>query len=253
MDTKQQPELTKKERKEQKRKEKEAERVRQIKARKMKKYVKRSLVVLAILAVGFGFWQLSQQSSISPTATADILQVQNDDYTKGNANASVVLVEYLDFECEACGAYYPLVKRLSAEYGEKVLFVSRYFPLPGHKNGMTSALAVEAAGKQGKYWEMHDILFENQRDWGERESSDSAIFEAYAEQVGLNMEQFKQDVNSKEVKNRVTRDRNEANRLGVNATPTFFLNGEKIQNPRGYEAFVALIEKELEGAGGQAE
>ena len=239
--------LTKKERKEIKRQNKKINQARQIRVKKIKKNITKSLTALVVIATIFGVWKLIHQSSVSPASNspADIIQVNSDDWTKGNASSTIILIEYLDFECEACGAYYPLVKRLSEEYKDDVLFVSRYFPLSGHKNGMASALAVEAAGKQGKYWEMHDILFEQQRNWGEQSSPNPVIFERYAEQLDLNIEQFKQDVNSKAVKDRVVKDRNFANQLGVNSTPTFFLNGEKIQNPRGYEAFKSLIDKAL--------
>lgn len=215
-------------------------------------------ISVGILLFGalFAFWKMSssdapQTSSSAPSTTAstvasmDVLTVQADDWVKGDKDAPVTLIEYLDFECEACGAYYPLVKRLSEEYGDRVAFISRYFPLPGHKNSMTAALAVEAAGKQEKYWEMYDLLFEEQEKWGNRTSPDRKIFERYAEQLGLDMERFKQDVDSKEVKDRVTRDRDAGNRLKVNATPTFFLNGKKIENQRGYEDFKSLLEKEL--------
>tara|TARA_B100000745_G_scaffold295539_1_gene239762 strand:+ start:266 stop:1006 length:741 start_codon:yes stop_codon:yes gene_type:complete len=240
-----QAQLTKKERIELKRQNKEAKRELQLRNKKAKKYLAVSFTALMAIVAIAGLWKLSQQAVTPSLTDSEILQVQEDDYKKGNTDAGVVLVEYLDFECEACGAYYPLVKRLSEEYKDDVLLVSRYFPLPNHRNGMTSALAVEAAGKQGKYWEMHDILFEQQKNWGEQSSPNPAIFERYAEQLDLNMEQFKQDVDSQAVKDRVVKDRNLANQLGVNATPTFFLNGEKIQNPRGYEAFKSLIDKAL--------
>ena len=179
----------------------------------------------------------TQRPMTSANANTDLLTVVADDYTKGLVGSPVTVIEYLDFECEACGAYFPLVKRLSQEYNDKILFVVRYFPLPGHKNSMTSALAVEAAGRQGKYWEMHDLVFEEQKKWGERAAADPTIFERYAEQLGLDMERFTQDVGSQEVKDRVLRDRDAGTQLGVNGTPSFFLNGNKIQNPQGYEAF----------------
>jgi protein-disulfide isomerase len=171
-----------------------------------------------------------------------LLEVVADDYIKGNKDATVTLVEYLDFECEACGAYYPLVKQLSEEFKNDVRFVNRYFPLPGHKNGMPAALAVEAAAKQGKYWEMHNLLFDNQKSWGEKQSPDPAIFEVYAQQVGLNMDQYKKDVKSKEVSERVNRDKTSGTQLGVNGTPSFFLNGEKIPNPKTIEDFKTFIQ-----------
>jgi protein-disulfide isomerase/predicted heme/steroid binding protein len=171
-----------------------------------------------------------------------LLEIASDDWIKGNKDANVVIVEYLDFECEACGAYYPLVKQLSEEFKNDVAFVNRYFPLPGHKNSLTSASAVEAAGKQGKYWEMHNILFENQKTWGEKQSPDPSIFEGYAQQIGLNMDQFKKDVVSQEVKDRVNRDKNSGTSLGVSGTPSFYLNGEKIPNPKGPDDFKSFIQ-----------
>jgi len=237
--------LSKKERKALKRQNKEDERVRQIRDRKIKKYFIISIVAIVIIVAFAGLWKLSQQLTAKFPSSAELLQAQSNDWTKGNPDSNVILIEYLDFECEACGAYYPLVKRLLEEYDDKVLFISRYFPLSGHKNGMTSALAVEAAGKQGKYWEMYNLLFEQQKNWGEKKSSDPTIFEQYAKQLNLDIEQLKKDVNSKEVKNRVIKDKNSGNRLGVSSTPTFFFNGKKIQNPRGYEAFKLLFDNAL--------
>ena len=175
-----------------------------------------------------------------------LLELASDDYIKGNKEAKVTIVEYLDFECEACGAYYPVVKSLMTEFGQDVRFVTRYFPLPGHKNSMTSASAVEAAAKQGKYWEMHDLLFTEQRSWGEKTSAEPKIFEEYAKKLGLNMEQYARDVNSKETKARIERDKNAGTRLGISGTPTFFVNGSKIPNPKGLEDFKTFIKAELQ-------
>ena len=209
------------------------------------------IIVATILVLIGGVWFVSRTSntpasSDGSTPVSDkqkkLLEIVSDDYIKGNKEASVTLVEYLDFECEACGAYYPLVKQLADEFKDDVRFVNRYFPLPGHKNGLPAALAVEAAARQGKYWEMHDILFDNQKTWGEKPAATPKIFEDYAKQIGLNMEQFKKDVDSKEVKDRVNRDSTSGNQLGVNGTPTFFLNGEKIPNPKSPEDFKTFIQ-----------
>lgn len=175
----------------------------------------------------------------------ELLLVRPDDRIKGNTEAKVTLIEYLDFECEACGAYYPLVKQLSEEFNTDLRVVARYFPLPGHKNGLPAALAVEAAGRQGKFWEMHDLLFEKQREWGEKQTTDSKIFEQYAEQIGLDLSTFRQDVNSQSVKDRVQRDVDSGIKLGNTGTPSFYLNNEKIQNPRSYEDFKTLIQAEI--------
>lgn len=232
--------LTKRERKELKRQERiDENRGRQLK-RVAKKWTKRLAIGIAIIGfIGGIFWYVASRPVVS---AEEILTVVADDWVKGNTNASVVLIEYLDFECEACGAYYPVTKRLAEEFGDKVKFVNRYFPLPGHKNSMTSALAAEAAGRQGKYWEMHNILFENQKEWGEKQSANPKIFEDYARQIGLDMDRYSKDIKLPELKERITRDRSAGQKLNIASTPTFFLNGEKINNPRGYQDFKALLQ-----------
>lgn len=207
-----------------------------------KKWITRIVVSALIISLWGLLWYGVSAPSV---ATQDILVLQSDDWVKGNQKASVVLIEYLDFECESCGACYPVVQRLSEEFGSDVAFVSRYFPLPGHKNSMTSARAVEAAGKQGKYWEMYDILFKNQGQWGERSSANPEIFEQFAERIGLDLVRFKNDVDSDEVKNRIERDKDAGDKLDIRWTPSFFLNGEYIKNPRGYEEFKALLQDEI--------
>lgn len=203
------------------------------------------MIVIAAVVIGGIAWLITSGSDQKQISTKETLAVVGDDHVKGAENASVTLIEYLDYECEVCGAYYPVVKRISEEYKDDVKFVVRYFPLPGHKNSMTSALAVEAAGKQGKYWEMHDIVFENQKDWGEQRFADSKIFENYARQIGLDMDRYSQDIRSQELRDRVERDRRAGQRLGITGTPTFFLNGEKIETPRGYENFKTLIQSTI--------
>ncbi|KND49251.1 MAG: Periplasmic thiol:disulfide interchange protein DsbA [Parcubacteria bacterium C7867-008] len=169
-----------------------------------------------------------------------------DDHKKGAENSQVILIEYLDFECEACGAYYPLVKKMEAEFGDRITFVARYFPLQGHRNGVPAAHAVEAASRQGKFWEMHDILYERQKDWGEKQVATPEVFEAYAQELGLDMDKFKADVGSPDVAARVKRDMDEGIQLGVKSTPTFFLNGNKLANPQSEEAFRSILQNALQ-------
>ena len=235
--------LTKRERKELRRQEKAKEEQARQRSKVIKKWTKRLSIILIITgSIGGIFWYGSSRPTIP---TGELLTVAADDWIKGNKDATVTIVEYLDFECEACGAFYPVVKRLSEEFGNEVRFVNRYFPLPGHKNSMTSALAAEAAGRQGKYWEMHNIVFENQRDWGEKQAPDPKIFENYARQIGLDIDKYSKDIASPELKDRIERDRRSGQRLGLTGTPTFFLNGDKIENPRGYEDFKALIQSAI--------
>lgn len=204
-------------------------------------------IVIAAVLLLFGFTALRPQPV--PSEPSPLLTLVADDYKKGAENGKVVLVEYLDFECEACGAFYPVVKQMEEEFGDKVTFVARYFPLQGHKNGLPAALAAEAAGRQGKFWEMHDLLFERQKVWGEKQVPTPEVFEGYAQELGLNMEQFKADVASASVKERVDRNLNQAIELKLQGTPSFFLQGKKIANPQSPEAFRALIQAELDRTG----
>ena len=174
---------------------------------------------------------------------ASVLEVKENDWVSGVSTAKVTLVEYLDFECEACGAYYPIVTQLKEEYKDDMRVVIRYFPLPGHKNSRTAAHAVEAAGKQGKFWEMYSILFTKQSEWGEQQVANQDQFEKYAIEAGVNIDQWRTDVKSDEVKKRVEDSYKEAMSLNLQGTPSFFLNGKKVESPKGYESFKLLIEK----------
>lgn len=205
--------------------------------------------IVLFLGGAYAAARLSQSRSTSQGDTSpdrqQLLAVANDDHIKGNPAARVVLVEYLDFECGVCGTYHPLIKDLLEEFGEEIIVVNRYFPLVGHRNAMNAALAVEAAGRQGKYFEMHDLLFEKQADWIGQQFSNRDLFDQYALELGLEMEQYKRDLDSPEVRERVQRDLESGQALGVNSTPTFFLNGERIPNPRSLEDFRTLIKAAL--------
>jgi len=167
--------------------------------------------------------------------------MQIEDHVKGNIDASIELVEYSDLQCPACGAYYPIVKQIMDEYGDDVKFVYKHFPLKRiHANAELAALATEAAGIQGRFWEMHDMIFENQKSWSEVRAK--GIFIGYAEKIGLDSEQFKKDLSSKELRKKVQDDFDDGVALGVNSTPSFFLNGEKLNNIRSYEEFKDVIE-----------
>lgn len=204
-------------------------------------------VVLAVaLFGGLMWWAVSMNSKEAFAVDPALLAVVADDYSIGSSTASATLVEYLDFECEACGAYFPLVKQLEKDFPNDLRVVRRYFPLPGHRNGLTAALAVEAAARQGKYEEMHDLLFTEQKNWGEKQAPTPEVFEGYAEQLGLDVAKFKEDVSSQSVKDRVQRDVDSGRALGNSGTPTFFLNGQKIQNPQGYEPFKALVQSVID-------
>jgi protein-disulfide isomerase len=214
--------------------------------RQLRSKIKRIFwVLVGVVIVGGLIWFSISESEKMEKATHNLTTVLSDDYTRGAENAPVTLMEYLDFECEACSAYSPLIKQLEQGFPDTLRVVSRYFPLPGHKNGLPAALAVEAAARQDKYNEMHDLLLIEQVSWGEKQITNPAMFEDYAQQLGLDMEQFRKDANSQEALDRVQRDVNSGTELGITGTPTFFLNGKKIKNPQSYEAFQKLITDEL--------
>ncbi len=175
--------------------------------------------------------------------------VTSADHVIGSASAPVTLIEYSDFQCPACGMYYPLVERLLNEASTSVRLVYRHFPLPQHFNAPLAAYASESADRQGKFWEMYRLLFTNQKDWSDLSNIDAhVVFEKYAKSLNLDVSKFKADIDSDDVKARVMRDAQEGTTLGINSTPTFFVNGKSIVNPQDYESFKKLIEASPKGS-----
>lgn len=222
---------------------KEEERKVADKSQKRKQNTKFIKWFLILVLLGGSVWGLTKLSGGPSDDQGAILAdaVSASDWTKGNKESKVLLVEYSDLQCPACRAYYPMVKQLINENGKDFQFAYRHFPLGQHKNAKKAAYAMEAAGRQGKLWEMHDMIFDGQDAWAQAGDAEN-IFAKYAESLGLNMEKFNQDRNSKEVKDKVEKDYNSGVRSRVNSTPTFFLNGKKIQ-PRSYDEFVNLIKQ----------
>lgn len=159
-----------------------------------------------------------------------------------SASSSVTIVEYSDFQCPACRAYYPLVEQVLASTTVPIRFIYRHFPLPQHQNAPLAAQASEAAALQGRFWEMHDILFQEHPAWVDL-GDPHAAFEGFAERIGLNMDKFRKDIDSDAVKSLVEKSRAEAQSIKLFQTPSFFVNGKLIENPQGYEKFKALIEE----------
>jgi protein-disulfide isomerase len=194
------------------------------------------IAIWAILAVlvsaGVIWYAVFNANKPAPAASvpaADAQLVREDSHRITNPETEKAqLVEFLDFECESCRAAEPLVQELKAEYGDRITFVHRYFPLPGHANSGTAALAVEAAAEQGKYEDMAARLFETQPQWGDKQDSQAALFRTFAEELGLDMDKFDAAVAAEENKERIRKDITDGKALGVTGTPTFFLNGEKL-------------------------
>lgn len=170
--------------------------------------------------------------------------VNTEDWSKGNPEAKVTLIEYSDFQCPACATYYPLVKKISEDMPDEVLVIYRHYPLTSiHPQADLAAQAAEAAGVQGKFWEMHDKLFDNQDAWVGRSDAED-IFIAYAGDLGLDTEKFKIDIASDAVKDAIRDDKRSGNQALVEGTPTLFLNGNKINNPRSYDKLRQAIRDE---------
>ncbi|WPB81438.1 thioredoxin domain-containing protein [Archangium violaceum] len=158
---------------------------------------------------------------------------------RGPKNAPVTIVAYSDFECPFCSRVLPALKQIEDEYKGKVRVAFKNQPLPFHANAKPAAAAALAANEQGKFWEYHDKLFANQR------ALDRASLEKYAQELGLNMNQFKAALDSGKYDAQVTTDMNEATRVGVNGTPTFFINGRSVVGAQPFEAFKRVIDEEL--------
>lgn len=169
----------------------------------------------------------------------------SEEWVLGNPNASVRFVEYSDFQCPACYAYQPLLKQVIAEYGDRVAFIFRHYPLSQiHQNADFAARVAEAAGLQGKFWEMHDVLFDQQKTWDVM-LSPRETFETYARNLGLDMERFSKDVDSVAVRREVANDYQRGARIGTKGTPTFVINGVKMQNPDSIDGFRAVLNRAL--------
>lgn len=168
------------------------------------------------------------------------LLVKEDSYRFGSPSATVTLVEFGDLQCPACGAYHLVVKQLMDTYKESLSLVFRHFPLNIHPNAVPASMAVESAGKQGKFWEMYNKIYESQKEWS-AEKNTVNVFAGYAQELGLNVDQFKKDLEDGALRKKIDRDVADGMSLGVNSTPTFYLNNEKIQNPASLEDFETLI------------
>jgi protein-disulfide isomerase len=165
----------------------------------------------------------------SSLATAANEGVEVREHIKGNPDAVVTLTKYSDFQCPACGQFVPVIDTLLAELGDQVRFEYKHYPLMQiHPNAEPAARAAEAAGQQGKFFEYHDMLFENQREWSSA-AIPGAFFAKYAKELGLNMDQFTRHQRSSILQQNIRSQVSEARELGITGTPTFYLNGERMQ------------------------
>ena len=179
---------------------------------------------------------------VPAAAENGILAPREDDWSKGNPNANVIVVKYSDFQCPACRFYASMDDQLSKELPDDVLFIFRHFPLRNFQFSRLAATYAEAAGRQGQFWRMHDLIYINQQRWSRGEADQ--IFRQFAESMELDMEQFEQDLEDPALQERIDSHYQEGQQLGVRAVPTLFLKGERIQ-PRTVEEYRELLESHM--------
>ena len=226
----------------------------------MSRNIKISAALIAVFvavaaAIGLaidGEDQSSSAATSTPSATASTPSsarvVASDPRRLGAlAKTGVTFTEFLDFECESCAAAFPVIEQLRREYAGRVTFNLRYFPIDSHKNARNAALAVEAAAQQGKLEEMYKRMYETQPSWGEQSKSQASVFRGFAKDLGLNMKRYDAAVADPKTAERVERDVQAGKALGVQGTPTFFVNEQMIQ-PQSVEEIRQLIDDAVGGA-----
>jgi len=203
---------------------------------------KRFWAIIGVIIIIFGgiIFLKGNHKAGAPSGTPPTNHVQ------GAGNKKVTIIEYGDFECPVCKQYYPVVKQVADHYGDDITLQFRNLPLTQiHPNAFAGARAAEAAGMQNKYWEMHDMLYENQEAWAQSKNA-LAIFTQYAQVLNMNTTQFKTDFSSSKTNNLINADLSAFAKTGEQqATPTFFINGKYVKPGPSVAAFTQLIDAEI--------
>jgi len=200
-----------------------------------------ALIVVAIVGLGY-LLARGQQTPVQPGKSVGNI-TREDSHMTGKQGAKVTVVEFGDYQCPACGAAHPLLKQILAAYKDNpdFNFVFMNFPLPMHPNAQVSAEAAEAAGEQGKFWQMHDKIYENQKQWSESPNA-LDIFVGYAGELSLDTAKFKAAVEQRKFQSIIDADQSKGDELGVNATPTFYINGDKQAGIASFDSFKTIID-----------
>ncbi len=224
----------------------------------MKRYLP-FLLIAGVLALALGGTALYLSRSTSITGSNASINVRADaaaapsaaaderpPHFKGPVDAAVRLEEFGDFQCPPCGKLHPILQKIEANYGSRIRFSFRQFPLEIHRNAAVAARAAEAAGTQGKFWEMHDLLYEKQDEW--KDATDArALFTGYARTLGLDVNRFAGEIDATPSSMRIIVDRRRADTLGVTGTPSVFLNDREVPfaSVMNYDTLSAAIEEAL--------
>jgi len=230
----------------------------------MKRTLPFIIILGAALLGGIYYWRLTRPISVSSTSQpapgSQTTPAQQSAvnrgvpgaepaHTLGPPNAPVQLEEFGDFECPPCGMFHPILEQMHEEFGNRLRITFREFPLANHQHALAAASAAEAAGIQGKFWEMHDLIYEHQNDW-KGQFDVRPIFERYAKQADVDVERYKRDVGGDLVSQRIFQDGRRGHSLGVQGTPTVFINGREVPFENlPAEKLRLVIQKELQSAG----
>ena len=202
------------------------------------KWIFIAIGVVSLFIVGIAVISTSNSQKPEQVASNDLLK--KDSQVLGSQDAKVTIVEFADFQCPACGTVHSIVKQVTKEYGDKILFAYRHFPIiSSHQYALKAAEASEAAGEQGKFWDYYDILYDNQ----ENLKTEDLI--RYAKRLNLDMDKFKHTLDSGKYKDKITADMDAGDKFGVGATPTFFINGTKYQGVLSFDKFKSIIDEQL--------
>ena len=211
-----------------------------------------TIFVIGAAYFGAGYYRSSVQKEVKPSAPApptanSASLVREDSPTLGPADAKVTLVEFYDPECESCASFAPIVKKILKDYDGKIRLVARYMPL--HPNSMPAASFIEAAREQGKYWEAQELLFAKQPEWGEKHGAPidapkpniNALFDKYAKELGLDLAKAGPAIAANRYVPIIERDKKDGQALGVRRTPTFFVNGRKVEGNLAWEKWDEML------------
>jgi protein-disulfide isomerase len=201
-----------------------------------------SVGLIIVVLFAFYFYSMAQNPQGQETVA---ITVSQNDHVRGAKDGQLTLVEFADFQCPACGAYETILRQVLSDNKDDLKIVFKHFPLTQiHANALLASKAAESAGVQGKFWEMHDLIYDKQEEWSPAVNARD-FFLAYATTLGLDTKKFLADLDSKAIEDKIMAEYQEGIKLGVQGTPTFFLNGKKLENVGNLESFNKAVKNAI--------